>query len=101
MSRKFINAWDPAVIPALRDIVDAVHAFGAKIFSQLTHGGHTSVEHPPPIMWAPTQMPEPSSYFNTKAMDADDICTRIDGFAGQCTQRTRRRLRRHRDQDRT
>jgi 2,4-dienoyl-CoA reductase-like NADH-dependent reductase (Old Yellow Enzyme family) len=81
MSRKFINAWDPAVIPALRAITEAVHAHGAKIFSQLTHGGHTSLEQPPHIMWAPTQMPEPSSHFNTKAMDADDIRAVIDGFA--------------------
>jgi 2,4-dienoyl-CoA reductase-like NADH-dependent reductase (Old Yellow Enzyme family) len=81
MSRKFINAWDPAVIPKLRAITDAVHAHGALIFSQLTHGGHTSLEHPPHILWAPTQMPEPSSHFNTKAMDADDIRAVIAGFA--------------------
>jgi 2,4-dienoyl-CoA reductase-like NADH-dependent reductase (Old Yellow Enzyme family)/pyruvate/2-oxoglutarate dehydrogenase complex dihydrolipoamide dehydrogenase (E3) component len=81
MSRRFINAWDPAVVPLLRDITDAVHAHGTKIFSQLTHGGHTSLEHPPHIMWAPTQMPEPSSHFSTKAMDEDDIRTVIDGFA--------------------
>ena len=81
MSRRFINAWDPAVIPLLRNITDAVHAHGTKIFSQLTHGGHTSLEHPPHIMWAPTQMPEPSSHFSTKAMDEDDIRTVIDGFA--------------------
>jgi 2,4-dienoyl-CoA reductase-like NADH-dependent reductase (Old Yellow Enzyme family) len=81
MSRRFINAWDPAVVPPLRKIADAVHAHGAKIFSQLTHGGHTSLEQPPHIMWAPTQMPEPSSHFNTKAMDEDDIRAVIDGFA--------------------
>lgn len=81
MSRKFINAWDPAVIPKLRAIADAVHAHGALIFSQLTHGGHTSLEHPPHILWAPTQMPEPSSHFSTKAMDADDIKAVIAGFA--------------------
>ncbi|MBV9643941.1 MAG: FAD-dependent oxidoreductase [Verrucomicrobia bacterium] len=81
MSRRFINAWDPAVIPLLRNITDAVHGQGAKIFSQLTHGGHTSLEHPPHIMWAPTQMPEPSSHFSTKAMDEDDIRAVIEGFA--------------------
>ena len=32
-------------------------------------------------MWAPTQMPEPSSHFSTKAMDAADIRATIDGFA--------------------
>ena len=36
---------------------------------------------PPHIMWAPTQMPEPSSYHSTKAMDEDDIRAVIDGFA--------------------
>jgi 2,4-dienoyl-CoA reductase-like NADH-dependent reductase (Old Yellow Enzyme family) len=81
MSRRFINAWDPAVIPLLRNITDAVHAHGTKIISQLTHAGHTSLEHPPHIMWAPTQMPEPSSHFSTKAMDEDDIRTVINGFA--------------------
>jgi 2,4-dienoyl-CoA reductase-like NADH-dependent reductase (Old Yellow Enzyme family) len=81
MSRRFINAWDPAVIPQLRKITDAVHAHGTKIFSQLTHAGHTSLEHPPHLMWAPTQMPEPSSHFSTKAMDEDDIRAVIEGFA--------------------
>lgn len=81
MSRRFIDAWDPAVIPMYRRITDAVHVHGAKIFGQLTHGGHTSLENPPSLMWAPTQMPEPSSHFSTKAMDLDDIAATIRGFA--------------------
>jgi 2,4-dienoyl-CoA reductase-like NADH-dependent reductase (Old Yellow Enzyme family) len=81
MSRRNVKVWDPVVIPMLRNITDAVHAHGTKIFNQLTHGGHTSLEHPPPIMWAPTQMPEPSSHFSTKAMDEDDIRAVIAGFA--------------------
>lgn len=81
MSRRFINAWDPAVTPGLARIAEAVHRHGAKIFGQLTHGGHTSLEHPPHIMWAPTQMPEPSSHHSTKAMDNDDIRAVIEGFA--------------------
>jgi 2,4-dienoyl-CoA reductase-like NADH-dependent reductase (Old Yellow Enzyme family)/thioredoxin reductase len=62
-------------------VAAGVHAHGAKIFAQLTHGGHTSLEHPPHVMWAPTQMPEPSSHFNTKAVDDDDIQAVISGFA--------------------
>ncbi len=81
MSRHFVEAWNPAVVPGLRAVTEAVHAHGARIFSQLTHGGHTSLEYPPPIMWAPSQMPEPSSHFSTKAMDADDIRATIEGFA--------------------
>ena len=81
MSRRFVDAWDPKIIPHHRKITDGVHAHGAKIFGQLTHGGHTSLEQPPHILWAPTQMPEPSSHFSTKAIDEDDIRAVIDGFA--------------------
>ncbi|MGH3089823.1 MAG: FAD-dependent oxidoreductase, partial [Rubrobacteraceae bacterium] len=81
MSRHFVNAWNPKVLPMYRRITDGVHRHGARIFGQLTHGGHTSLEYPPPIMWAPTQMPEPSSNFSTKAMDHNDIKATIDGFA--------------------
>lgn len=81
MSRRFINAWDPVIVPRLSRIAEAVHGQGARIFGQLTHGGHTSLENPPHIMWAPTQMPEPSSLHSTKAMDRDDIKAVIDGFA--------------------
>ena len=39
MSRRFVDAWDPAVVPAYRAVTDAVHAEGVPIFAQLTHGG--------------------------------------------------------------
>jgi 2,4-dienoyl-CoA reductase-like NADH-dependent reductase (Old Yellow Enzyme family) len=81
MSRRFVDAWDPKIIPYHRKVTEAVHAHGAKIFGQLTHGGHTSLEQPAHILWAPTQMPEPSSHVNTKAIDADDIAAVIEGFA--------------------
>lgn len=81
MSRRFINAWDPAIVPGLRSIADAVHEHGTSIFGQLTHAGHTSLEDPPHILWAPTQMPEPSSHHTTKAMDDEDIKAVIEGFA--------------------
>ncbi|GAA1136450.1 FAD-dependent oxidoreductase [Nocardioides aquiterrae] len=81
MSRKYVAAWDPATIPLNRRTTDAVHAHGARIFAQLNHGGHTSLEHPPPVLWAPTQMPEPSSPHTTKAMDRRDMLRAIEGFA--------------------
>ena len=81
MSRRFVDAWDPKIIPAQRKVADAVHAHGAKIFGQLTHAGHTSLEHPPHILWAPTQMPEPSSHFSTKAIDEEDIRAVVAGLA--------------------
>lgn len=81
MSRRFVDAWDRKVIPMFTRISEAVHAHGTRIFSQLTHGGHTSLEQPPRRLWAPTQMPEPSSNVNTKAMDVEDIRETIEGFA--------------------
>jgi 2,4-dienoyl-CoA reductase-like NADH-dependent reductase (Old Yellow Enzyme family) len=81
MSRRFISAWDPAIIPFYRALTARVQDQGARIFGQLTHGGHTSLEHPPHLLWAPSQMPEPSSRFSTKAMDLEDIEATIAGFA--------------------
>lgn len=81
MSRRFISAWDPCVVPFYRRLTAGVQAYGTKIFGQLTHGGHTSLEHPPHLLWAPSQMPEPSSHFSTKAMDVEDIQATVEGFA--------------------
>jgi 2,4-dienoyl-CoA reductase-like NADH-dependent reductase (Old Yellow Enzyme family) len=82
MAGRFIHAWDrDRTIPGYREITRRVHEHGAKIFGQLTHGGHTSLEKPPGTMWAPSQMPEPSSVHNTKAMDLADIAAVIEGFA--------------------
>jgi 2,4-dienoyl-CoA reductase-like NADH-dependent reductase (Old Yellow Enzyme family) len=81
MAGRFVHAWDPAVIGGYRRIADGVHRYGARIFGQLTHGGHTSLQRPPGTMWAPTQMPEPSSVHNTKAIDLADVAVTIAGFA--------------------
>lgn len=81
MSRKYVAAWDPRAVPLNRRTTDAVHAHGSTIFAQLNHGGHTSLEHPPPVLWAPTQMPEPSSPHTTRAMDRGDMVRAIEGFA--------------------
>ncbi|MCV3207188.1 FAD-dependent oxidoreductase [Mesorhizobium sp. YC-39] len=81
MSRRFVSAWDPAVIPFYRRLTASVQAHGTRIFGQLTHGGHTSLERPPHLLWAPSQMPEPSSHFSTKAMDVEDIEAAVEGFA--------------------
>lgn len=88
MSRRFVQAWREDNVPRLRAVTDAVHRHGTKIFSQLTHGGHTSLEYPPPLMWAPSQMPEPSSSFSTKAMERDDIDELVAAF-GRCARLAR------------
>jgi 2,4-dienoyl-CoA reductase-like NADH-dependent reductase (Old Yellow Enzyme family) len=80
MAPHYIKAWEEDFIPLYRDIVAEIHGHGAKIFGQVTHAGHTSLTEPPPILWAPTQMPEPSSHHTTRPMDLDDIQRTIAGF---------------------
>ncbi len=80
MAPHYIKAWEEDFIPLYRGIVDEVHAHGAKIFGQVTHAGHTSLTEPPPILWAPTQMTEPSSQHTTRPMDLVDIQRTVTGF---------------------
>ena len=80
MNRHFVHAWDENVVPHHRAVTDAVHAEGGRIVSQLTHGGHTTGLRPPDVLWAPTQLPEPSDVWTTKAMEPEDIRTVVAAF---------------------
>ena len=75
------RAWDREALPAYRRLVEAAHPHGARIFAQLNHGGHTSLEHPPRELWAPTQMPEPHARYNTVEMGPAEIEAVVEGFA--------------------
>ena len=75
------RAWEKEAVPAYRRVVDAVHPHGTKIFAQLNHGGHTTLFRHPKELWAPSQMPEPSSRYNTVEMGSDEIAAVVDGFA--------------------
>ncbi len=69
MAPHYLRAWEERIIPAYRPIADELHEHGTKVFGQLTHSGHTTLTEPPQVLWAPTQMPEPSSRYTTRAMD--------------------------------
>jgi 2,4-dienoyl-CoA reductase-like NADH-dependent reductase (Old Yellow Enzyme family) len=81
MSPHYIRAWEDAWIEPYRRIVDEVHRQGTRMIGQVTHSGHTTLSEPPQVLWAPTQMPEPSSRYTTRAMDLRDIRATIAGFA--------------------
>ncbi|MBI3978573.1 MAG: NAD-binding protein [Chloroflexi bacterium] len=73
-------------IPSYKQIADAVHAHGARLFIQLWHGGHHGDPRWEPLgPWAPrlsastTQAVE--GYFFPREMTRDDIRDVIDGFA--------------------
>lgn len=84
-SRHVLAAWDPRVVPLYAPMTEQIHRHGAKVFGQLTHAGHDSLERPPHLLWGPTQMAEPSSNFVTKAMDERDIRRATDAFATAAT----------------
>lgn len=81
MTPRYGRAWDPSLIPAFARIADEVHRHGAKIFGQLTHGGHTTLFKHPMVLWAPTQMPEPFARYNTLEMGPAEIEAVIEGHA--------------------
>jgi mycofactocin system FadH/OYE family oxidoreductase 2 len=76
-----IEAWDRRVIPGYRKLSREVHRYGAKIFVQLNHAGHTTLALPPRLLLAPSQMSEPGYHYNTKEMEPEDIEETIEGFA--------------------
>lgn len=81
MSPRFINIWEEEIIPGIQKTTQAVHKHGAKIFGQLNHGGTDTLLNPPPTLWSPSQILEPSSSCHTMEMSWDDITTVIQAFA--------------------
>ena len=76
-----LEAWDSRVLPGYRKLSGEVHKYGAKMFVQLSHGGHTTLMKPPQLLLAPSQMSEPNYHYNTKEMEPEDIEETIEGFA--------------------
>jgi mycofactocin system FadH/OYE family oxidoreductase 2 len=76
-----LEAWDRKVLPGYGKLSSEVHRYGAKMFVQLSHGGHTTLLKPPQLLLAPSQMSEPNYHYNTKEMEPEDIEETIEGFA--------------------
>jgi 2,4-dienoyl-CoA reductase-like NADH-dependent reductase (Old Yellow Enzyme family) len=68
------HAYDPAIVPGLRRISDAVHEHGARIVMQLGHGGRqgasTFTER---ALWGPSNIPCPFNLEMPKEMEREDI----------------------------
>ncbi len=68
------HAYDPAIVPWLQRISDAVHEHGARIVMQLGHGGrqgHSTFTEQ--ALWSPSNIPCPFNLEMPKAMEAEDI----------------------------
>jgi 2,4-dienoyl-CoA reductase-like NADH-dependent reductase (Old Yellow Enzyme family) len=76
------HAYDPAIVPGLRRIADAVHEHGARIVMQLGHGGRqgasTFTER---ALWGPSNVPCPFNLEMPKEMEPEDIDEIIAGHA--------------------
>lgn len=72
------------VIPRYKMLADAVHAYGTKIFSQVSHVGVlASGDHQDDLqqVWVPSNIPGFPSFANAKEMENEDIEEVIKGFA--------------------
>lgn len=74
------HAYDPACVPGLRRIADAVHEYGAKIVMQLGHGGRQgSSTFTGQALWGPSNIPCPFNLEMPKEMELEDIDAIIEG----------------------
>lgn len=78
ISNRFIQGYDKRVIPAFREVADAVHAEGALLLSQVWHGGRQGI---PGVPWAPSPIPCPRTRTVPHPMEEDEIQEVIAGFA--------------------
>ena len=74
------HAYDPACVPGLRAISDAVHEHGARIVMQLGHGGRQgSSTFTEQALWGPSNIPCPFNLEMPKEMEVDDIDAIVEG----------------------
>ncbi|HEX4011832.1 MAG TPA: FAD-dependent oxidoreductase [Solirubrobacteraceae bacterium] len=76
------RAYDPAIVPGLARIADAVHAEGGRIAMQLGHGGRQgSSVLTERALWAPSNIPCPFNLEMPKEMEREDIDAIVEGHA--------------------
>ena len=78
ISDKCMGLWDDAQIEPLKRIVDAVHAYGAKVAIQIAHAGRKAEDAPHPI--APSAIAFDEKYKTPRALETDEIPTVINQF---------------------
>jgi mycofactocin system FadH/OYE family oxidoreductase 2 len=76
-----LEAWDKKALPGYKRMSAEAHKYGARMFVQLSHGGHYTVAQPPQLLIAPTQMSDPGYHYNTKEMEIEDIKSVVQSFA--------------------
>ncbi|HEY2192416.1 MAG TPA: FAD-dependent oxidoreductase [Actinomycetospora sp.] len=79
---RLIRGTDPAVVPGLRRITDAVHAHGAVVLAQVGHnGGQASSRYSGVPVTAPSPLPDPMFREVPRALTIRDVADLVAGFA--------------------
>ena len=77
-----IGGFPPAIVPVYRQLADAVHEHGTKLFVQLFHGGREQIAAAPaaPAL-APSAVPSPRFKREPRAATARELAELVDGYA--------------------
>ncbi len=82
-----VSLWDEAVVPGLRQLTDAVHGHGARIFCQLHHAGRQQEAHyTQRAPWAPSPVMCPMHREVPHEMSRTEIAEVVEAFAS-CAER--------------
>jgi mycofactocin system FadH/OYE family oxidoreductase 2 len=76
-----IHAFHEEVIPGYKKLTQAVHNYGAKVFSQINHNGmQCSGMYSRLPVWGPSPVYDPIHREMPKEMEAEDIKEVLDGY---------------------
>src|SRR5262245_20285773 len=76
-----IEYWDPAVVPHLRAMADAVHEFGGLCLAQVAHWGRAGDgRYADDPLLAPSDEPDETHHGIPRALTTPEIHTLIEGF---------------------
>ncbi|SDO00642.1 mycofactocin system FadH/OYE family oxidoreductase 2 [Geodermatophilus sp. DSM 45219] len=79
---KLVHGYDPAVLPGLRRVADAVHAHGVPVFAQVNHnGGQSDSLHTRTPVTAPSPVPDPLFREVPREATTADIARLVAGYA--------------------
>ncbi|TFV54249.1 mycofactocin system FadH/OYE family oxidoreductase 2 [Geodermatophilus sp. DF01-2] len=79
---KLVRGYDPAVLPGLRRVAEAVHAHGVPVFAQVNHnGGQSDSLHTRAPALAPSPVPDPLFREVPREVTGADIDRLVAGYA--------------------
>lgn len=87
---KVIEGWNPAALPGMRAITEAVHAHGVPVLAQLTHnGGQSSGRYTERPVRGPSPVPDPMFREVPVELTRTEIAQVVAGYvatAGRCVE---------------